>query len=384
MVSFFHYLEAWLAWLGFALTISRDCIRIGPNQYPHIYNVIRTASQRLGIDTPIVYVMHGRGQASFAEARRFNRRGFLIVTGAMMDEFSRRPESREFMMFIGTQLAHIRFGHLNYWFARNVIGVFSGPIYFAWRRRCCITADRVGLLCSGDVGAAQRSMLIDAVGSGLAPATNFRAIEDQREEARHNMLWRLVNMFSSEPTIADRLMQLQEFAGVIEDQVAKSHKADVGAIPISHTPLRVVPLLIIHGHDQGALNDLKILLYENFPHVLPRVMQVERHGALSLPEKFETVASDLMGAIALVTPDDLAAPARDLGQQAMRPRQNVALEIGWAWSHLGRRRVLILKRGDPELPSDLSGVDTETFDRTPKECLSSIMTFVRSVTYNSA
>jgi predicted nucleotide-binding protein len=95
-----------------------------------------------------------------------------------------------------------------------------------------------------------------------------------------------------------------------------------------------------------------------------------------MAEKFERVSGDLVGAIALMTPDDEAVALNKPGSAAARARQNVVMEIGWVWGKLGRQKCLLMKRGDVEVPSDLAGVDMLTFNRTPGECFAAIHAFV--------
>jgi predicted nucleotide-binding protein len=64
----------------------------------------------------------------------------------------------------------------------------------------------------------------------------------------------------------------------------------------------------------------------------------------------------------------------------MRARQNVVMEVGWAWGKLGRHRCLLLKHGDVELPSDLAGADVETFQKTPTECIATVYAFIEHLT----
>lgn len=77
-------------------------------------------------------------------------------------------------------------------------------------------------------------------------------------------------------------------------------------------------------------------------------------------EKFEQEA-DVGFAIILLTPDDVGG-LRDAGDvlssKALkaRARQNVVLELGYFLGRLGRSRVCALRKGDTELPSDISGV----------------------------
>jgi predicted nucleotide-binding protein len=112
-------------------------------------------------------------------------------------------------------------------------------------------------------------------------------------------------------------------------------------------------VFLAHGHDSRALLDL-----EDFVRNLrlqPVVLREREHLSESLIAAFESVASGCDAAIALLTPDD--RQAQDLsGKDKWRARQNVILEMGWFMRALGRERVILLHKGEVELPSDLLGL----------------------------
>jgi hypothetical protein len=41
---------------------------------------------------------------------------------------------------------------------------------------------------------------------------------------------------------------------------------------------------------------------------------------------------------------------------------------------------MLMTRGDLELPSDLSGIDFQKFDKSPRECVFEVHTFLNHVT----
>jgi Predicted nucleotide-binding protein containing TIR-like domain len=77
-------------------------------------------------------------------------------------------------------------------------------------------------------------------------------------------------------------------------------------------------------------------------------------------EKFERNA-DVGFAIVLLTPDDVGGT--DASSLQARARQNVILEFGYFIKHLGRERVVALRTGDIEMPSDILGVVVELIDK---------------------
>ena len=100
----------------------------------------------------------------------------------------------------------------------------------------------------------------------------------------------------------------------------------------------------------------------------------------TLPEKFEQLAGTAMLAIALLTPDDLgSAVANQLSitpsTKSLRARQNAWLEIGWFWGRLGRDHVMLLVKGDIEIPSDLRGLEYYSYRENVAEVADRIRQF---------
>lgn len=108
------------------------------------------------------------------------------------------------------------------------------------------------------------------------------------------------------------------------------------------------------------------------------VMQQEFGSGQSLPEKFESLAAQADGAIALATPDDTGGQADD-AHRNMRARQNVWLEVGWIWGRLGRNKVMVLCKGDIEIPSDLHGLEYYRYSGSPLEVTESVRAFARQL-----
>jgi len=140
---------------------------------------------------------------------------------------------------------------------------------------------------------------------------------------------------------------------------------------------RQLKLLLIHGRgtDRYVLAEwLRTKL--GLSDIL--VMQEEFGAGRSLPEKFESLAAQADGAVAIATPDDLGGLV-DSSQQSSRARQNIYLEIGWIWGRLGRNKVVLLLKGDIELPSDLSGLEYYSYRDSPLEVTESVRAFVHQL-----
>jgi hypothetical protein len=136
-------------------------------------------------------------------------------------------------------------------------------------------------------------------------------------------------------------------------------------------------VLLIHGHAEDRISLQDWLRSQELAD--PVVMAQEFTAGQTLPEKFEFLAGEADAAIALATPDDLASAVVRMDLKRQRARQNVWVEIGWFWGRLGRNRVLLLVRGDVEIPSDLDGIEYHSYQHSPLELENQIRAFLLQV-----
>jgi hypothetical protein len=140
-------------------------------------------------------------------------------------------------------------------------------------------------------------------------------------------------------------------------------------------------ILLIHGHAVDRLLLKDWLQTEQLAH--PLVMAQEFSAGQTLPEKFEALATQADAAIALATPDDLGYAAIRPDEQRRRARQNVWVEVGWFWGRLGRSRVLLLVRGDLDIPSDLDGIEYHRYQSSPLEASELLRKFLRHLSHQN-
>lgn len=117
-------------------------------------------------------------------------------------------------------------------------------------------------------------------------------------------------------------------------------------------------VFIVHGHDMQALFELKNFLQNRLRFPEPIVLREKADRGMTLIEKFEHYAGKAGLVFVLLTPDDFGALAASPSEIASRPRMNVVFEYGYFLGSLSRRssRVILLRKGELEIPSDLSGV----------------------------
>jgi CheY-like chemotaxis protein len=123
------------------------------------------------------------------------------------------------------------------------------------------------------------------------------------------------------------------------------------------TPERRLPkTFIVHGHDDALLLELKDYVQNTLNLGQPIILRERGSLGKTLIEKFEKEVRDVDLVFVLMAPDDRSATGPDPDRR--RSRQNVIFEMGFFYAKLQRTtgKVILLKRGEPEIPSDIAGV----------------------------
>lgn len=119
-----------------------------------------------------------------------------------------------------------------------------------------------------------------------------------------------------------------------------------------------VRTFIVHGHDREAKLELKNYIQNTLRLGEPIILQEQPSVGRSIIEKFEQEAKDVNLVFVLLTPDDLTSKLKGTEAHGKRARQNVIFELGYFLAKLDRKtgRVLLLYKGNLELPSDIAGL----------------------------
>jgi CheY-like chemotaxis protein len=117
-----------------------------------------------------------------------------------------------------------------------------------------------------------------------------------------------------------------------------------------------VKVFIAYGHDHRTMDELREYALGQGWDV--EVLRESQSPNRSWIEQFEVQAGGASLAWVLFTPDEWGGPYREDLAPERRPRPNVLLECGYFLGAFGRlsNRVLLFKKGNVSLPSDLLGV----------------------------
>ena len=110
---------------------------------------------------------------------------------------------------------------------------------------------------------------------------------------------------------------------------------------------------IVHGHDDEAKLALKNYIQNTLKMDEPIILAEKASGGRTIIEKFEKYSEQCNLIFVLLTPDDQYSD-----NSKCRARQNVIFEMGYFLGKLGRKsgRVILLYKGNLELPNDISGL----------------------------
>jgi len=118
-------------------------------------------------------------------------------------------------------------------------------------------------------------------------------------------------------------------------------------------------VFLVHGHDNELLEQVRNLIHIRFGLPAPIILREQASFGKVLIEKIEQEALNIDLVIVLLTPDDKVISEAD-GRIVSRARQNVIFELGFFMGMMGRGQgsIIVMHKGNVELPSDVHGLLT--------------------------
>ena len=136
--------------------INQKGLRVGPGQFPEIYEMGVDCAHRLGIAVPNIYIVNDPTTNAYTIARDMTSPLLVLHTG-IVD----RMTPGELKVVIGHECGHIHNQHLIYQSVINrilgtgagvlrnqILSMANAALMLFWTRAAEVTADRAGMICS--------------------------------------------------------------------------------------------------------------------------------------------------------------------------------------------------------------------------------------------
>ena len=205
LVALFYFLASAV----YKATAYGNMILLGPRQFPHLYEMVVSGSQALGMAEPPRTFLYNSNGLFNAFARRLLGGRYVFLTSALVE-----AENDEQVRFvIGHELGHHAAGHLNPWLNALKLPAHLVPFLMrAYSRSREYTCDRIGARLTPDVADARKSLQMLGCGCRrLNDAMNDEAFAEQ--EAMVPPFWGMVTeLMRSHPRLTRRVLVLRQHA----------------------------------------------------------------------------------------------------------------------------------------------------------------------------
>ena len=202
-----------------------EALKVGPAQFPEIYEITQDCARRLGIGLPTVFIYPDPATINAFTIATEDDSPLIVIHSALLERFTRG----ELRTIIGHECGHIHNNHGIYNTAaevilnslsaglpiiRQLLSLLSLPLKYAilsWSRAAEITCDRAGIICADDAGdelTAKAKLLYG--GAFDAGEANLEAILRQYDMLRSTPV-RLLELSSTHPVPVRRIFAAREF-----------------------------------------------------------------------------------------------------------------------------------------------------------------------------
>jgi Zn-dependent protease with chaperone function len=203
---------------GLIAYIKGNAVRITPQQYPDLHQRLSSSCQRLGMDVPETYLLHGNGVFN-AFATRFLGRNFLVLYSDVVDALESRPGALNF--YLGHELGHVHRGHLT-WRPALLPASFLPLLGAAYSRACETTCDNYGAACCDDLEDGVRGLAALAAGGRRWQDLNLpEYLEQARETSGFWMSFH--ELVSDYPWIVKRVTRVMTRGAGAQGEVPARH-----------------------------------------------------------------------------------------------------------------------------------------------------------------
>ena len=200
-------------------------LRVGPNQFPEIYQMVRDCSELLGIGIPTTFITAELGVLNAFALAIEDAEPMIVLNSSIVE----RMTPQELKAVIGHECGHVHNNHGIYNVLANllingigasipgireILALVSLPLRVAiqtWSRAAEVTCDRAGVLCCGEADStiSAHSKLLSG---GLLSdhQINVDALLEQYDSLRSSPV-RMLELLNTHPAGVRRILAAKEF-----------------------------------------------------------------------------------------------------------------------------------------------------------------------------
>lgn len=205
--------------------LNLDGLRVGPSQFPDVYEMVQDCARRLGIGIPTVFIKNAPAEINAGAYAMEDDAPLIEITTGLLE----RVTPGELKAVIGHECGHIHNNHGIYNTAaqlilnslqitipgiQQIVSLVSTPLRWAlmmWSRAGEVTCDRAGAICSDDAedGITLQAKLI--YGAALNRSdVNIDSVLRQYDTLRETPV-RLLELEATHPLSVRRIFAIKEF-----------------------------------------------------------------------------------------------------------------------------------------------------------------------------
>lgn len=207
-----------VAWAGYKLIGTRSLeryIKVTPNNYPDLWQLVNTLQKKWQIETLDIY-LNPTSEIN-ASASDFGR-DFIILNQGLLDT----TQELSYLRFvIGHELGHIGLGHswlrviayqLDNAYAYHWIGALFQFLLLRYFRMKELSADRIGLISCGNLGASIETLAAITLNKSRPSGSEIRQAVEYLRNGHTEVSDDIQELFSTHPDVFERVRELEIFA----------------------------------------------------------------------------------------------------------------------------------------------------------------------------
>ena len=201
-----------------------NSVKVSPNQFPKLYDILRDCADTLGIGIPTMFVVSNIGVLNASTYCMDDADPLIIIHSSMLERFT----DQELKSVIGHECGHIHNNHGIYNIAVEIIKNASSALIpgvgqvlkllaqpvanalNAWSRAAEVTSDRAGIICCGEGGSTETTEAKLASGAVIGAELNINELVKQYDTLRSTPV-RMYEWLNTHPASVRRILAAREF-----------------------------------------------------------------------------------------------------------------------------------------------------------------------------